>query len=275
MKIHAIQTGTVQIKAAQRQSKGGVLHTILDRDWTEPLPIYAWAIEHPEGVILVDTGETGRTAEPGYLPWWHPYFRLAVREWVSPEEEVGPQLRKVGISPADVRWVVMTHLHTDHAGGLHHFPKAEILLSAQEYRAASGLMGRVRGYLPHRWPAWLQPTFATFGDGPLGAFAASQRLTRAGDVILVATPGHSPGHLSVILQEEGGPDLFFAGDTSYTEALMLAQIVDGVAPDPVAARDTLARIRHQSGARPTVYLPSHDPQSAERLRLRQVVSIGG
>jgi hypothetical protein len=43
------------------------------------VPILAWVIEHPEGIIVVDTGETARTAEPGYLPSWHPYYRFAVR----------------------------------------------------------------------------------------------------------------------------------------------------------------------------------------------------
>ena len=93
------------------------LNTLLDKTWTEPLPIYAWVIEHPEGIIVVDTGETARVAEPGYFPWWHPYFRLGVRSWVRPEEEIGPQLQALGIQLTNVRWLVITHLHTDHAGG--------------------------------------------------------------------------------------------------------------------------------------------------------------
>ena len=95
MKIHAIQTGTVSIKTRQVQAVGHgtrrQLNMFLDRQWTDPLPIYAFAIEHPEGVIVVDTGETARSAEPGYFPRWHPFFRYGVREWVAPEEEIGPQ----------------------------------------------------------------------------------------------------------------------------------------------------------------------------------------
>ncbi len=80
MRIHALQTGTVAIKQRQRQGVGlGTrrrLNTLFDSAWTEPLPIYVWVIEHPEGIIVVDTGETARAAEPGYFPWWHPYYRL-------------------------------------------------------------------------------------------------------------------------------------------------------------------------------------------------------
>ena len=76
MRIHAIQTGSVAIKESQRQGVGhGIrrrLNPLVDKAWTEPLPIYAWVIEHPEGIIVVDTGETARATEPGYFPWWHP-----------------------------------------------------------------------------------------------------------------------------------------------------------------------------------------------------------
>lgn len=47
-------------------------------------------IEHPEGIIVVDSGETARVAEPGYFPLWHPYYRLNVCAWVRTEEEIGP-----------------------------------------------------------------------------------------------------------------------------------------------------------------------------------------
>jgi hypothetical protein len=110
MKIHAIHTGTVAVKERQRRGAGRgperLLRTMLDRRWTPPLPILAWAVEHPEGLMVVDTGETARTSEPGYFTRWNPYFRLGVRAQVEPEDEIGPQLRRLGFDPADVRCVV-------------------------------------------------------------------------------------------------------------------------------------------------------------------------
>ena len=274
MHIHAIQTGTVAIKQRQVRGTGqGIqrrLNTLLDHAWTDPLPIYVWVIEHPEGIIVVDTGETARATEPGYLPWWHPYYRLGVREWVRPEEEIGPQLCVLGIPPEEVRWVVLTHLHTDHAGGLAHFPKADILLSPTEYQSASGWRGQVRGYLPHHWPAWFAPTLIPFAPAPVGSFPMSYPLTRAEDVLLVPTEGHTAGHLSVIVLEDDHA-LFLAGDTSYSQLLMLDEAVDGVAPDEQTSRQTLRRIHAYTQQVQTVYLPSHDPEARERLFQRQTV----
>lgn len=272
MKIHAIRTGTVQVHARQRTGSGhGVLRsarTLLDRTWTEPLPIWVWVVEHPEGILVVDTGETARATQPGYFPWWHPYFRLAMREQVRPEDEVGPALRRLGIQPSDVRWVVLTHLHTDHAGGLGHFPDAQILVSGVEYEDAQGTAGKVRGYLPHRWPRWFAPIPVVFQPEPFGPFPDSHSLTEAGDVRLIPTPGHTRGHLSVVV-ERGDQLLFFAGDASYTESNLREGLVDGVAAmgagEDVAAA-TLARIRELAGGeRRLVYLPSHDPDSGSRL----------
>jgi N-acyl homoserine lactone hydrolase len=243
----------------------------MDRSWTEPLPIYAWLIEHTEGLIVVDTGETAEVNSPGYFPRWHPYFRLGVKEWVEPREEIGPKLKALGFSPDDVRWVIMTHLHTDHAGGLAHFPKSEILVHRSEFDNASGFMGKVRGFLPHRWPSWFSPRLFELDDEPFGPFPQSLGVTEARDVKVVATPGHTKGHVSVVLQEDG-QSVFFAGDTSYTQALMLEGAIDGVAPDERAARETLDRIRAFTRQQPVVYLPSHDPGAGMRLDGRETVT---
>ena len=272
MRIHAIQTGSVAIKQVQRSrrpSGSPFLNILRDPNWTEPLPITAFVIEHPEGLIVVDSGETARVAEPGYFPGWHPYFRYGVREWVQPEEEIGPQMRAMGLDPNDVRWVLLTHLHTDHAGGLAHFPKAEHLVARGEFANAAGTMGLVRGYLPNRWPRWFDPTLIDMQPEPVAPFSGSYSVTQAGDVRFVPTPGHTAGHLSVLVTT-AEVNYFLAGDASYTQALMLSEQVDGVTPDRHAARQTLERVHAFCRTAPTVYLPSHDPDTSDRLANRQV-----
>lgn len=275
MNVHAIQTGTVVIRPNQRQGKGtGVMrliNTFSDRHWTEPLPIYAWVIEHPEGVIVIDTGETAQAATTGYFPAWHPYFKNVAMQ-VTPEQEIGPQLQAIGIHPGNVRWVILTHLHTDHAGGLGHFPKSEILVMRRAFELASGFAGQMRGFLPHRWPSWFAPKLIDLAPVSFGIFPSSYKLTNAGDVFIVPTPGHTEVHVSVLLQDSG-LTFFFAGDASYTQQLMLARQIDGVALNDREARQTLLRILQFTQSTPTVYLPTHDPESAKRLAGKNVVTI--
>jgi glyoxylase-like metal-dependent hydrolase (beta-lactamase superfamily II) len=274
VRVHAIQTGTVAIKQLQRdgggRSRRNLLRVFADRQWTEPLPILAWLIEHPEGLIVIDTGETARVSEPGYFTRWHPYYRFGLREWVAPEDEIGPQIRRLGFSPDDVRWVVLSHFHTDHAGGLAHFPSSEILCSRVDFQYSRGALGRARGFLPQHWPDWFSPTLVEPAERPFGPFPRSTPLTAAGDVHLLPTPGHTPGHLSVAL-EDGATVLLFAADASYSEKLLIDGVADGVSPDPATARATLARIRQLAAERPTVYLPTHDAAAVTRLTRRQVV----
>jgi glyoxylase-like metal-dependent hydrolase (beta-lactamase superfamily II) len=266
--IHAIQTGSVRVKRAQaRRKPGGLARVLTDSHWTDWLPILAWVIDHPEGPIVVDTGETSRTQDPSYYPRWHPFFKWAVRMNVRPEDEIGPKLRELGVDPASVRTVVLTHFHTDHAGGLHHFPKAEIFVSRSDHLAASGFSGTIQGFLPHRWPGWLNPFPIDFLPEGFGAFDRSFPITKAGDVLVVPTPGHTPGHISVVARKDG-LDYFLAGDTSYSQALLLQRESDGVSPRPSVTIETIGRILDHASHHPTVYLPSHDPESEARLSRR-------
>ncbi len=269
MRIHAIETGRVRIKQAQIEGRGhGLwrqLQPMVSSEWADWSPVYAWAIEHPEGVIVVDTGAAAHLKS---LPRWHPYFRFAVRFDIEPEQEAGLQLRRLGIGARDVKIVVLTHMHIDHDGGLAHFPHSRILASAGEIARASGVSGAILGYLPKRWPNWFAPEPLAWQPAAYGPFASSARISAAGDVVAVPTAGHTPNHLSVIVCD-GDHEIVLAGDTSYLESTMLRDTVDGVSPDEAMAAATLARIREFCTRRPAVYLPAHDPDAAQRLRERR------
>jgi glyoxylase-like metal-dependent hydrolase (beta-lactamase superfamily II) len=95
-------------------------------------------------------------------------------------------------------------------------------------------------------------------------------VTEAGDVVIVPTPGHTPNHVSVIVKIEG-VSYFLAGDTSYAEELLLERHPDGVSANTEIAVQTMDKILHYAEVEPTVYLPSHDPLSGERLGHRRTL----
>jgi glyoxylase-like metal-dependent hydrolase (beta-lactamase superfamily II) len=199
MKIHCLTTGAVRPKAGRR----GLRRYLLPR-WDEhTLPVNLFVVVHPRGVCLFDSGQTWRATEPGYLPQWHPFLRLARFE-LTREDEAAAQLRRLGIQPEQVRWLVLSHMHTDHVGGVSAFADAEILVSRVEWGIARGLPGRIRGYLPQHWPPGLSPALVDFNGPPLGPFPASYDLTGDGALTLVPTPGHTRGHLSMVVQTQAG-----------------------------------------------------------------------
>ncbi len=271
MNLHLLQTGTVEIKRAQQQGKGGarLLNVLFDNEWTPPLPIYAWAIEHAEGVIVVDTGMSSRYQQRGYLPAWHPYYRN-VSFHVESQDEINAQMQNIGIKPDDVRTVIMTHLHSDHACGIEHFPKSEIWIHPNEYAAAQGFGGQVNGYLSQHFPAWLKPKLISFAPENFGAFDSCWRVTNAGDVIVVPTYGHTPAHVSVIVQTND-VCYFLAGDTSYSQELLRAKKIDGVSPNAAQASQTMETILEFARVSPTIYLPTHDPDNSRRLATREML----
>lgn len=274
MDVHLISTGQVKITESWRVGRGSralrLANALLDRNFTDWLPIYCTIIEHREGLIVVDTGISIDANAPVYFP---PHLRLVQRAapfQITPEQEIGTQMRARGLNPNDVRWVVLTHLHQDHDGGLQHFPNAEFVVARKEWVAGQGWGGRFAGYFNWRWSR-LSPRLVDFQSGAYHSFGASEALTD--DMRLVPTPGHSAGHLSVIV-ERGDHALFLAGDAAYSQDLLLRDAIDGVGPDPAAQRETHRRILEFAKRVPAIFLPSHDPEAAYRLEHKLTIAEG-
>jgi N-acyl homoserine lactone hydrolase len=106
--VHPLVAGHVSVRQRQVRGigSGGMrrLNVLRDKTWTSPLPILAWAIEHPEGLIVVDTGEVSEGTDPKHYPASNPYLRRATRFEVSREDEVDRQLTRIGLSSEQVRW---------------------------------------------------------------------------------------------------------------------------------------------------------------------------
>lgn len=276
VRVIAIETGKARMKKAQmtgREGRSGIgrkIDIFRDTEWVGPLPILCFLIEHPEGRFLVDTGDTWRNGVPGYLPRWNPFFTKEVEIKVAPLEEVGQRLLALGLDPSrDIDAVILTHCHHDHTGGLDHFPHNRILVPRINFESSRGFKGKLAGCLPQRWPIWLKPELIDLDGEAVGPFPSSYAVTRDRRILVVPTPGHADGHISVIVRGQG-VTYFLAGDATYCEANLRAEKTDGVTFAPEVALETLRRIKRFVESEPTVVLPAHDPEAAERLAARRV-----
>ena len=208
MRIHALTTGATRVKHSFLFPRSGPrrqLDLFLPGPFSDPLPIHCWAIEH-EGVLrLVDTGETAAAHNV-------PFGRMEVAR----EQELPAASSAAGLNLDDVSEVVLTHAHGDHIDGLVHV-HATVLINETELRFLSSPMARVmRRILRQPLPPGFAPQPFALDGGPFGAFPTSRNLSDDGRIVAVPTPGHTPGHLSVICVHDSGRHVMLAGDATDT-----------------------------------------------------------
>jgi N-acyl homoserine lactone hydrolase len=260
MRLHGFATGCLRVKRSHRAPGSGIPQILLDWRWTEWLPIWTWVIEHPEGLLVVDTGEVAEVAEQNSLKGTGPagwVSQRILRFSLTGAQELAPQMKAAGLDPQQVRWLVLTHLHLDHVDGLAAFRQAEVILSETEWKHPYGAV-------TERLPTWLAPRLLELNKQALPAFAASWPLTQDGAVHVVATPGHTNGHVSVLLRGLEY-DVVLAGDAAFSQAQLLSGAVAGISADAKSSRSTYATLLAYARLRPTIFLPSHDPDNAARL----------
>jgi N-acyl homoserine lactone hydrolase len=222
--------------------------------WSDPLPIHCWAIEHEGRLTLVDTGETAAARNV-------PFARMEV----TPEQELPAAMAAAGLQLDDVSEVVLTHAHGDHVDGLVHV-RERVLSNEVELRYVAATFPRVmRRVLRQPLPPGFGPEAFSLDGGPFGAFDRSRDLSGDGRIVAVDTPGHTPGHVSVICVDDSGRHVMLAGDSTDTLEQLKSLRADAIAPDPKVHVATMERILAHCAEHPTVYLPSHDPESAARL----------
>jgi N-acyl homoserine lactone hydrolase len=256
VRIHALSTGTVRVKRSFLFAKSGMrrqLDIFLPDEFSPPLPIHVWAIEHDGRLFLVDTGETSSVRDV-------PFARFQL----TPEQELPHALAGAGLQLADVDLTVLTHMHGDHMDGAVHL-HGPVLVHADELAYSRTLVSRffqrvLRQPIP---PVGFREI--ALDSGPFGAFQSSRPLSEDGRIVAVATPGHTPGHISIICIDDEGRHVLLAGDATDTLEQLLSRRHDAVGPKPAVSVATIDRILAHAREHPTIYLPSHDPESAGRL----------
>jgi N-acyl homoserine lactone hydrolase len=232
------------------------------------VPVPAFLVEHPgAGLILIDTG-------------FHPSVavnprqnlgRVALFEFkdvqMDPGQAVSAQLRERGRSPGDIRVVIMTHLHADHASAIAEFPEATFIVSKREWEAATDA-GRLHGYVRRQFDHGFDYRLLDFEGADTSSFSGFGRsfdLFGDGSVRTVFTPGHTLGHMSVVLRTKRR-EVLVAGDAIYLrETLETAHVPHRVEDEHLFRRSLREIAQYRKETPDALIIPGHDWEAWQAL----------
>lgn len=231
-----------------------------------------------DGLILVETGFGLTDIERPRESLGDDFLAFA-EPVLDPEETAVRQVARLGFSPADVRHIVLTHLHRDHTGGLPDFPHATVHLHEAEYRAVTDPDARHHRHSLDRFmeahrahgPRWApsQPGGSWFG------MDAARLEGLPDDILLIPLPGHTPGHsgVAVRLQDRwvlhAGDAYFYHGEIAANPPVShpeLDFIQENTQVDRDLRLDGLRRLRalHREHGDEVEIFSAHDPWEFQR-----------
>ena len=255
MRIHVLHTGEVRVSpylpfggdhCSLLKASG---FTTPKKDWIW-LPVSCYLIEHPQGLILVDTGwhrdmsphgVFDKKAQIKSLGSWILYHVNQGR--IAAGEAIDEQLQSLGFKPTDLDYVLLTHLDCDHANGLRAVRDAKHIIVAQEELDCARKNGFIR-YKKKWWEGCDLQTIEWNGtEGPAGK---SFDLFGDGSVVMVNIPGHCDGLCAVRLTNDRGQFVLLFGDGGYATKSWKEMITSGISLDKQMQRKSLEWIREQS-----------------------------
>ena len=252
IKIHILPCGSTVVDEAlpfSNRSRNPLAFTGILRGKKHKIsvPVTAYLIEHPKGLVLVDTGwdEAIRKDARRYEGFFN-YF--ASPGFLPDGEGIVDQLALLGYKTADVDVCILTHMDIDHVGGIGHVKDAgRILCSDAEWAAAKKINPRYRKRL------WKGIDMETFPDTEYDLFGD-------GTILLIPMYGHSAG-MTAVKVYNGKDYVIIAGDCGYGRPSWEEQILPGVEWNRSEAKRSLEKLR-QYGIDPQcqAVLMTHDPE---------------
>jgi N-acyl homoserine lactone hydrolase len=273
-RVSAVSTGQVQIRPDHVAStwRPTALWLLTSRTWTQPRPINAYIIEHRDGLVLFDTGQDrASVTDPGYFPGGMTgflYSRLAQFD-ISAQQTLTSGIERLGYAIGDVKTAIISHLHQDHIGGLAELSNADVVVSRAEWDTLSSPLPELRGLMRRHIDLpglrWRRITPEPTEDPGLAPFRSGHDLFGDGSLVVLPTPGHTPGSISLLVRRAGRPPLLMVGDVTYDAHVLEAGHVPGVG-NGRHLREATAMVNQMRHSYPGLaILPAHDPGAAERL----------
>jgi len=274
VRLHPLMTGELPGPPAWFEREEGRLAGLRamgitgDRSEYLRIPVPAFLVEHPgAGAILIDTGlhpSVGVDPKQNFgrmLAWYYRGLKMTA------EQAAPAQLRARGLDAADVRFVLMTHMHVDHASAISEFPGATFVLSKQEWDVLADGTPR-DGYVRRQFDFGFD--FRTFDfDGrdteSFATFGRSFDVFGDGSIRAVFTPGHTHGHTSYVLRLRER-EVLIAADAIYTQRTLDEGVLPYKMADEHQFRRSLKEIeRYRERTPGALIVPGHDWDSFSAL----------
>jgi glyoxylase-like metal-dependent hydrolase (beta-lactamase superfamily II) len=264
-------TGEVHVEHVYGSRKNPMLWIFFGKKWVT-IPCNFYAIEHAKGLVLFDAGQDRAVVtDPNYWPtgFTGTVMRKLFKISIGPDETLPEQLKRLGYSLSDVRKVICSHLHADHIGKVRDLLHADLIVSDAEWKHMLQRHSErhmiFRNYIEIPGAKWRQISFNPLSDPSILPFTKGYDVMGDESMILLPTPGHTPGSMSMLVRPKEGPALLLAGDLSYQPELLERDQLPGTGNK----RDLLAsfaKVRALRKRMPDlVILFSHDAQAAGRL----------
>nr|WP_243182933.1 MBL fold metallo-hydrolase [Anaerosolibacter carboniphilus] len=240
--------------------------------------IFAFFEHEFYGNILFDTGYSESFyAETSRLPF--KIYAKLTPVYLKKGECAAGVLESHGIRPGNIDYIILSHFHADHIGGLKDFKKARFIYNPIAY---AGLMGKtkftalrkgfLRGLVPEDFEERsLVPEEKMKVDisGQLSPFSCGYDLFGDGSIILVDLPGHTKGQLGALVRDKEGRRVFFVADAvwqskAYKELIRPSRIANIIMDNCDEYMKTLGRIHEVYKQRPEIkIIPSHCMEELE------------
>ena len=167
------------------------------------------------------------------------------------------QLKQINVAPEQIGFVGISHFHGDHTGQAKHFPNATLAIGQGDWDLLKGSDERlkdVRANLAH----WLS------GTGKAAPFARDVDVFNDGSVVMLALPGHTPGHSGLLVRLASGPVLLSGDQYHFTEAVKNRGVpsFNMNRADTLASHDRFDRIAANLGAKVII---QHEPRDVAKL----------
>lgn len=246
-----------------------------------PLAMRPLLIEHPDGLVLVDSGLGNKESER-----FHDIYGIE-NAGADGRTALEDAIREVGHAPDDVKIVLSTHLHFDHAGGntyipaddterrvVPSFPKARYIAHQREFEYATHTNERTgASYLPHNWEVVQERGMMETIDGTTGTIVPG--------IGVMVTPGHTPWHMSVLI-EDGGDALLCPADTIPTAHHVPLPWIMGYDVEPLRTLESKRELLTRGAAEGWRVVFEHDAATvggrlvpgARGVELGEVVGVG-